>query len=334
MKNKNLKIIAEIGINHNGSLIIAKKLVDKAKLAGADFVKIQNYVPELIVTKKTPKAKYQTKNSNRNENMYEMLKKYHFSFNKTGKLINYCKKKKIKFISSPFDEKSLDYLISKKINIIKVASGEITNYPLLKILAKNRIKLIISTGMSYLKEVNDTINFLKKNGLVKSKIFVLHCTSQYPTKPKNVNLNAMNEIKKKLKVRVGLSDHTTGFEASICAVSMGAQIIEKHITLDKNMIGPDHASSLEPSEFKIFVQALRNTKLIFGSNIKKPNRNEILLAKLVRKRIVAKKKIKKNDIFTQSNITVKRSNIGIDARKFFKILNIKSKKNYNIDEPI
>ena len=331
--NTNLIVIAEIGINHNGSLKLAKKLVDIAKKAGADYIKIQNYIPELIVSKNTRKANYQKKNDKSND-MLSMLRKYFFNFKKTNKLINYCKKKKIKFLSSPFDDKSFEFLKKNKLNLIKIASGEITNYPLLKLVANYNKKIILSTGMADMKEIKNTIKFLCNNGQSKKKISVLHCTSQYPTKPKDVNLNAMITLKNKLKLKTGLSDHTKGFEAGICAVFLGAEIIEKHITLDKKLEGPDHSTSLEPEEFKTFVKSLRNCRQIGGSSIKKPTKEEKLLSNLVRKRIVAKIKIRKNEQFSLQNITVKRSNSGIKAEKFFQILKKKAKKNYYPDQPI
>lgn len=333
MKRK-LIIIAEIGINHNGSLKLAKKLAKKAKISGADYVKIQNYVPNSIVTKSTPKANYQRNKNKNNEKMYSMLKKYHFSFFKTEKFMKYCKKIKIKFLSSPFDETSFSFLKSNKLNLIKIPSGEITNFLLLKAIAKYKKKIILSTGMSNLNEVKNAVKFMSKQGLNKNKITILHCTSQYPTKPKDVNLNAMLTLKKKLNLDVGLSDHTLGFESSICAVYLGAKIIEKHLTLSKKMKGPDHATSLEPGEFKKFVVSLRNTMFVAGSFKKKPSTNEIKLSNLVRKRIVAKKYIAKNDIFSIQNITTKRSKNGVDASKFFNLINKKAKKNYKTDQPI
>ena len=265
MRKEKINIIAEIGINHNGSLKLAKKLVDCAKNSGADYVKIQNYVPNLIVTKTTPKANYQSDKNKKKEKMFEMLKKYHFNFSKTSQLIKYCKKKNIKFLSSPFDDISFDFLKKKKLNIIKIASGEITNFPLLKSIAQYNKKILLSTGMSNLLEIEKTINFLNKSGLQKKNITILHCTSQYPTKAKDVNLNAMVTLKDKFNLDIGLSDHTLGFEASICAVHQGAKFIEKHLTLDKKMKGPDHQASLEPEEFKNFVKSLRNTPYLASS---------------------------------------------------------------------
>ena len=267
-KDKDLTIIAEIGINHNGSLKLAKKLVEKAKWAGADYIKIQNYIPDLIVTKNTPKAKYQKKDGKHNEKMFSLLKKYQFNFIKTNEIIKYCKKLKIKFLSSPFDKVSLDYLKKKKVGLIKIASGEITNYPLLKDIANYKKEVILSTGMSYLKEVKNSVKFLTNNGLSSKDITILHCTSQYPTKPQDVNLRAMLTLNKELNLDIGLSDHTLGYESAICAVYLGAKIIEKHLTLNKNMMGPDHKTSLEPLEFKEFVTSLRNTKFIAGSSKK------------------------------------------------------------------
>ena len=333
-KDKDLTIIAEIGINHNGSLKLAKKLVEKAKWAGADYIKIQNYIPDLIVTKNTPKAKYQKKDGKHNEKMFSLLKKYQFNFIKTNEIIKYCKKLKIKFLSSPFDKVSLDYLKKKKVGLIKIASGEITNYPLLKDIANYKKEVILSTGMSYLKEVKNSVKFLTNNGLSSKDITILHCTSQYPTKPQDVNLRAMLTLNKELNLDIGLSDHTLGYESAICAVYLGAKIIEKHLTLNKNMMGPDHKTSLEPLEFKEFVTSLRNTKFIAGSSKKKPTKEESKLAKIVRKRIIAKKEIKKNEYFNKNNITVKRSNKGISAINYFKYINKKAKRNYKTDQPI
>jgi N,N'-diacetyllegionaminate synthase len=331
---KKLNIIAEIGINHNGSYSIAKKLVDEAQSAGADYVKFQNFIPEELVTTNLPRAKYQLSKIKKNTSMLEMLKKYNFDLKKTQKIIKYCKKKKIKFLSSPFDNVSLNFLIKKKIKLIKIASGEITNFLMLKLIANYNLKIIMSTGMSNIKEVSDAVKFLIKNGFKKNNIILLHCTSEYPAKPRNVNLNAMLSLKKKFRLPYGYSDHTNGYEASICAVCMGATVIEKHLTLDKKLEGPDHKASLTPKEFSQFVKILRNVKIIKGSFIKKPTSDEKKMIKSARKYIVAKKNIKKNDNFTYENITVKRSGKGISAKNFFKILNKKAKKSYYKDEVI
>lgn len=332
IKKKRRIIIAEIGVNHNGSLKIAKKLIDIAKKSGADFVKFQTYKTENIVRKSTRMAAYQKKNLKKEITQFEMLKKLELSENSHKNLINYCKKRKISFLSSPFDLESLNLLFRLKIFNIKIASSEITNFFLLKSIAQKAKKIFLSTGMSNMKEISDALNILTKSGVKKKNIIVLHCHSDYPTKLKNVNLLAMLEIKKKFKVDVGYSDHTIGLETGIAAVSLGAKVIEKHITLNRNMRGPDHLASMNPNDFKNFVKSIRNTEVLLGKNIKKATKAEIKIRKLVRKSLVAKKNIIKGEVFSEKNIISKRPENGISSIFFDKVIGKKSKKNFKTDQ--
>lgn len=327
-------IIAEIGVNHNGSLIKAKKLVDVAKKAGANFVKFQHFIPNELVVKNLKKVTYQKKFHSR-ESMQKMLFRYCLTLNDLKILKKYCEKKKINFLCSAFGDKSFQDLTNLKVKWIKIASGEITNYPLLKKIAKFNKTVFLSTGMSDFKEVQEAVEFLKKNGLKKNKIYLLHCTTQYPTFEKNVNLNSMISLKKIIGFNVGFSDHTVGAEAGIVAVTLGAKIIEKHITLSKKLIGPDHAASMEPNNFVKFVKQIRNVHFILGSKSKKPTSEEKKLRQSIRKVIVAKKKIFKNQFFDETNITTKRAGQGISAKNFYNIIKKnKAKKDYEEDEVI
>ena len=334
MKKNNVIIIAEIGVNHNNNIIIAKKLISSAKSCGADFVKFQSYKTENLIIENTPLADYQKKNIKKKTNQFNLLKKMEISKKFHNLIIAYCKRKKIQFLSSPFDLESLDFLFKKKIFNIKIASGEITNYPLLKIIGKKAKKIFLSTGMSSMQEISNALNLLIKNGAAKKNIYILHCHSDYPTKLSDVNLLAMNEIKKKFNLKIGYSDHTEGFETSVAAVAMGASVIEKHITLSKKMIGPDHIASMEPKEFKTYIRLIRNTEILMGKKIKKPTRIEIINKKIVRKSIVAIKEIKKGEIFNQYNLGCKRPAKGISPILWDRIMGRKSKKNYKINQYI
>lgn len=332
MKNKTT-IIAEIGINHNGDMILAKQLITKAKQCKADVVKFQMFKTDNLSTLNAPLAKYQRKNT-KNKNQYNMLKKYELNNSQILNLKNYCKKINIKFIASVFDTDSLEFL--KKLNtpIIKIPSGEINNLPLLEEIGKLKKNIIMSSGMSTMSEIGNAINILNKNGTNKNKITILHCTTNYPTNFNEVNLKAMLNIKKNLNINVGYSDHTEGIEVSIAAVSLGAKIIERHFTLNKNSKGPDHRSSLEPKEFKKMVESIRNIELSLGNGIKKPSTNEKLNIFSVRKSIVAKKNINKGEVFTLKNITIKRPGNGKSPMLWYKIIGTKSKKNYKANDLI
>ena len=327
-------IIAEAGVNHNGSLDKAKKLVDIAKYAGADIVKFQTFDPDKLVTKLASKAKYQKKNTKDKETQYQMLQKFVLKPEEHHELVNYSRKKRIEFLSTPFDDKSLKMLLKLGIRRIKIPSGEINNRQLLNLAGKQKVPIILSTGMSYLNEVSEALKVITKSGTPKSKITVLHCISEYPTRFQDVNLLAMNFIKKKLDVSIGYSDHTLGSEVSIAAVTSGAEIIEKHFTISRKLIGPDHKSSLEPSELKNFVNSIRNVEKSFGRKSKFPTKNEKKNRLIVRKSIVALKFIKKGDIFSLRNVGAKRPGTGISPMRIFKVIGKRAKRNFNKDQLI
>ena len=328
----NLNIIAEVGVNHNGSIKLAKKLVDVAKKAGADYVKFQLFKAENLVQRKTKSLKYQIKNTKKNIGQFSLLKKLEINENFIIKIKNYCKLKKINFLCTPFDTESLSLLTKLKVFNIKIASGEINNYFLLKNIGKKAKKIFLSTGMSSLKEVDQALKILKFNGARTKNIYILHCHSDYPTSLENVNLRAMTTMKKKFKVKVGYSDHTNGIETGIAAVALGASVIEKHITLNKKMSGPDHKASMEPKKFYEFVNLLKNSQILLGSYEKKPTRIEKKNIKLIRKSISAKKNILKGERFSNRNITCKRPEGGLSPMLWKKVIGKRSKFNFKIDE--
>ena len=333
MKSKTI-IIAEIGINHNCSLKLAKKLIKKSKIAGADFAKFQIFNAENVSSVKAKKSKYQKRNIKDSESQLEMIKRYELKFNDFKILKKECKKNNIKFLCSPFDIQSAKYLKKMGEKIIKIPSGEITNLILLKELGSYGGKIFLSTGMSNFKEIKDAINILVKNGTKRKNISILHCVTAYPTPMKFVNLKVLPKMKKKLKLSVGLSDHTEGIEVAVAAVALGANIIEKHITLDKKALGPDHKSSLNPEEFKQLVRTIRNIESALGTNEKKIQKCEKANINIVRKSIVAKTHINKREIFSLKNLTVKRPGNGISPMKLESLLGIRSKRNYKKDEII
>jgi len=327
-------IIAEAGVNHNGSLKLAKKLINEASKTGADVIKFQIYDTEELVTKYSKVAKYQQKNINSKKSQYEMLKNYELDFQTFREIINHCKLKRIKFLASAFDINSIKKLNDLKINSFKIPSGEITNYTYLKYLGKLNKKIIISSGMSNIKEIEAAINLLKSSGTKKSNITVMHCTTDYPTKIKEVNLRAMLTIKKKLGVKVGYSDHTKNIEVPIAAIALGATIIEKHITLNSKSKGPDHKASLEPKSFKEMVRNIRNTEILLGSNVKKITNSEKRNIVAVRKSLVACKTINKGDIIKSFHLTAKRPGNGINPMKINKIIGKTANKKYLKNEQI
>ena len=327
-------IIAEAGINHNGSIRIAKRLIDIAAKAGADAVKFQTFNTENLVTKNAKKAKYQKKNDNRKESQFDMLKKLELSPLMHKILLSYCKKKNILFLSSPFDLQSIDFLNNLGLKIFKIPSGEITNLPYLEKLGKLNKKIILSTGMSNINEIKDALNILIKKGTKKNNITVLHANTEYPTPMRDVNLRSMVSIGKTFNVNFGYSDHTLGSEVSIAAVALGAKCIEKHFTLNCKMKGPDHRASLEPKELTKMIFAIRNIEIAMGSRIKKPSKSETANIKIVRKSLVASKNIKKGEIFTEQNLTAKRPGDGLSPFKIIKFLGKRSLKNYKKDQQI
>ena len=324
-------IIAEAGINHNGSIKEAIKLIKIAKKCNADFIKFQIFKPENVVTKKAKKSKYQKLSSKDKETQQDMIKKFHLKYSFFKKIKKECKKNKIKFLCSPFDIESLMYLNSMGEKIIKIPSGEITNYPYLKTVGSLKKRVILSTGMSNILEIKEALKLLIKAGTKKNHITVLHCITSYPAPFEYLNLKAINLIKKTFNINTGFSDHSEGIEASIAAVALGAKMIEKHLTIDKNLKGPDHKSSLNPLEFSMMVKSIRNVEKALKTE-KKLQKCEIENLKPVRKSIVAKKKIKKGEKLNDSNITTKRPATGINPMKWKKILGKKSKKNYFKDD--
>lgn len=328
MTNKTF-IIAEAGVNHNGSLDLAKKLVDVAKSCDCDAIKFQTFIAKNVVSKFAKKAQYQITNTKNDENQLEMIKKLELSFADFSELKKYCDKKDILFLSTPFDLESIDFLADLKMPIFKIPSGEITNLPYLRKINSLKTKVILSTGMANLEEIEIALKILKD-----SDVSILHANTQYPTPAEDVNLLAINTIKDKFKVNVGYSDHTLGIEIAIASVAIGAKIIEKHFTLDKNMAGPDHIASLDPSELKAMVLAIRNIEKAFGDGIKKPSKSESSNIAIVRKSIVAKTKITKGDIFSEKNITTKRPGTGISPMKWDEIIGSVALKNYEEDELI
>lgn len=330
----NVFIIAEAGVNHNGSIDIAKKLIDVASASGADAVKFQTFKADNLATKKAQKAIYQKKNTDKEESQFDMLKKLELNIEAHKELISYCNNKKIIFLSSPFDHESIELLNDLGLEILKIPSGEITNLPYLRHIGKLNKKIILSTGMSNIDEVRSALNILINSGTKKNNIIVLHANTEYPTSMEDVNLRAMLTIGKELDINFGYSDHTLGIEVDIAAVAMGASCIEKHFTLDCKMEGPDHKASLEPNQLKAMVIAIRNIELAFGSSIKKPSRSETKNIKIVRKSIVTKTIIKKGEILSEKNLTTKRPGGGTSPMKWDEIVGTRATKDYNEDELI
>ena len=327
-------IIAEAGVNHNGSIELAKKLIDAAVEAGADAVKFQTFKAESIISKFAPKADYQKKNTEHNESLLDMLKKLELSYKDFKDLKKYCDNKGIMFLSTPFDLDSALFLKNIGLEIYKIPSGEITNYLLLREIGSYGKNVILSSGMADLGEIEDAIDVLADFGTPRRNITVLHCNTEYPTPYKDVNLKAMITIKKAFNIKVGYSDHTHGIEIPIAAVAMGAEIIEKHFTIDKKLEGPDHKASLEPEELKAMVDAIRNIEKAMGDGVKKPSKSELKNKDIVRKSIVAKKPIRKGEAFTEDNLTVKRPGTGTSPMKWNEVIGRKADKYYDKEEII
>lgn len=327
-------VIAEAGVNHNGSIELAKKLIDAAVDAKADAVKFQTFKADKIVSKNAQKAEYQKKTTDESESQYEMIKKLELDESAHKTLIAYCKSRGIMFLSTPFDFDSIELLLGLGVEIFKIPSGEITNLPYLRKIGALHKKVMLSTGMSDLDEIRAALEILTSCGTKLDDITVLHTTTEYPCPMDEVNLRAMNTIKESFGVRVGYSDHTKGIEVPIAAVAMGATVIEKHFTLDCTMKGPDHKASLEPHELKMMVLAIRNVELALGGCIKQASKSEQKNMQVARKSIVAAKAIKKGDIFTDDNITIKRPGNGISPMKWDEVLGSVAQKDYLEDELI
>ena len=325
-------IIAEAGVNHNGDIKMAQKLIDVAKSAGADAVKFQTFKAESLVSKVAQKADYQKQTTGADESQLEMVKKLELSFCDFRELKKYCDEKEISFLSTPFDFESIDFLESLEMPIYKVPSGEITNLPYLMKIASKGKPVIMSTGMSDMDEVESALEMLRDNGA--GSVTLLHCNTQYPTPFEDANIKAMLTLKERFGVAVGYSDHTLGIEAPIAAVALGATVIEKHFTLDKNIEGPDHKASLDPQELIDMVTSIRNIELALGDGIKTPSKSEIPNKEVARKSIVAKRNIVKGEIFIEENITVKRPGNGISPMKWFEVLGRSAEHDYFEDELI
>jgi len=328
-------IIAEAGVNHNGSIELAKQLIDAAAAAGVDYVKFQTFEAENLVTKTAKKAEYQQKNMvHTGDSQYQMLKKLELSKEQHYELIAYSRQHSIKFLSTAFDLESVEFLSSLNLGLWKIPSGEITNYPYLKRIARENQPIIISTGMSTIEDIKAAMNILIDNGTEKQKITILHCNTQYPTPMRDVNLSAMQTIAKEICIKVGYSDHTLGIEIPIAAVALGAAVIEKHFTLDRNMEGPDHEASLEPDELKAMVRAIRNVEKALGSSEKKVSTSESENINIARKSIVAAKFITKGEAFSEQNLAIKRPGNGISPMQWENILGKTAVKNFAEDELI
>ena len=325
-------IIAEAGVNHNGNIETARKLVDVAVKAGADAVKFQTFKAEKLVCRDARKADYQLETTDRAESQFDMLKKLELTPKMHEQLMEYCQQKGIMFLSTPFDIDSMHYLISLGVDIIKLPSGEITNYPLLREAGRTGKRIIISSGMSTMNEVREAVQILKSSG--SSDVTVLHCNTEYPTPYADVNLRAMLTLKEKLNVPAGYSDHTQGIEIPIAAATMGADVIEKHFTLDKNMEGPDHKASLEPDELEAMIRAIRNIENALGDGQKEPSESEKRNISIVRKSVIAKCDIEAGELFTEDNLTTKRPGTGISPMHWDQVIGQRAKRKFQADELI
>lgn len=330
--NKTL-IIAEAGVNHNGSIEMAKQLIDAAAVAGVDYVKFQTFKAEELVTKDAKQAEYQQRNA-ADDSQYTMLKKLELTPRQHEELIAYCQQKGVRFLSTAFDLESIEYLHSLNLGLWKIPSGEITNYPYLKKIAQYGEPVIMSTGMCSMDDVEQALNVLLKNGLTKEQITLLHCNTEYPTPMQDVNLKAMLQMRDKFGVKVGYSDHTKGIEVPIAAVALGAEVIEKHFTLDRTLPGPDHKASLEPNELKAMVDAIRNIEQALGDGQKHVSVSEEKNMAIARKSIVASKDIKRGELLTEENLTTKRPGSGISPMRWEEVIGTKAIRDFAEDELI
>jgi len=331
---KKVFIIAEAGINHNGSPQTAKEMVDIAFAAGADAVKFQTFKAEKVISRHAPKAEYQKRTTGFSESQLDMAKKLELSQKDFEVIYNYCKTKGIMFLSTPFDLESIDFLCKLGVEIFKIPSGEITNLPYLRKMGSLHKEIIMSTGMANLEEIRIALDILISCGTSKENIAILHCNTEYPTPFEDVNLLAMGTIRDELGTRVGYSDHTLGIEIPIAAVAMGAEIIEKHFTLDRNMPGPDHKASLEPLELKAMVRGIRKVEKALGKATKEASPSEVKNRAIARRSIVAAIGIKKGEIFTENNITAKRPGTGISPMEWDRVIGKHAKRDFESDEAI
>lgn len=327
-------IIAEAGVNHNGDIELARRLVDAAAEAGADLVKFQTFQADTLVTRVAGKAEYQTKTTIKDESQYEMIRRLELPLAAHRELLAYCRDRAIGFFSTPFDIASVDLLVELGLQMFKIPSGEITNLPYLRHIGHFGMPVIISTGMATLGEIEGALDILERAGTPRSLITVLHCNTEYPTPMADVNLRAMSAIRDAFGVAVGYSDHTQGIEVSIAAVALGATVIEKHFTLDRALPGPDHQASLMPHELRAMVTAIRNIEAALGDGIKRPSPSEIKNKPLSRKSIVARRAIREGEIFSENNITIKRPGNGVSPMQWDSVLGCCAKRSFEHDEPI
>lgn len=333
MKSKRAFIIAEAGVNHNGKIETAKKMIDFAAEYGADAVKFQTFKSEKGITKYAPKADYQRKNTSSNETQLEMVKKLELSESDHEILCDYCKLRKIQFLSTPFDLESIEFLNNLGVETFKIPSGELTNLPYLRKIGQLQKNIILSTGMAFLGEIEDALRILLESDLTLDRITLLHCNSEYPTPLHDVNLRAMQTIGHAFPgIKIGYSDHTVGIEVAIAAVVLGATIIEKHFTLDRTMRGPDHSASIEPLELKTMIKAIRNVEKSLGNGIKQPSASENKNKSIARKSLVASVKIRKDEVFTSKNLTAKRPETGISPMRWDDIIGRKAIRDFDEDE--
>jgi len=331
---KPILIIAEAGVNHNGDLAVARQLIDAAADAGADLVKFQTFSANRLATRQAQKADYQSATTGSTESQHQMLNRLELSESMHFELIAHCAKRSVGFFSSGFDTKSVDFLVNLGINLFKIPSGEITNLPYLRHVGQFGKSVILSTGMATMGDVEAAIDVLEQAGTPRSRITVLHCTTEYPTPMAEVNLSAMQSMQSAFGVEVGYSDHTSGIEVAIAAAAMGATVIEKHFTLDTTLPGPDHKASLEPAELKAMISAIRNIELALGDGIKRLTPSEARNKPVVRKSLVASKVINAGEVFSADNITTKRPGIGISPMNWDAVMGRKALRDFTVDELI
>ncbi|MES2719734.1 MAG: N-acetylneuraminate synthase [Pseudomonadota bacterium] len=327
-------VIAEAGVNHNGSLSMAKELIAAAANAGADLVKFQTFITSKSISKSAPKAQYQISSTGAEESQYEMVRRLELSRADHEALIQECKKHCIGFFSTAFDNESFDLLIELGADLIKIPSGEITNLPFLRYISRLGKPIIMSTGMSSLGDIEAALDIIEKSGTPRNLVTVLHCSTEYPTPMVDVNLRAMHSIKQSFGVDIGYSDHTSGIEVSIAAVALGAKVIEKHFTLDRSLPGPDHQASLEPAELKAMVNAIRNIESALGDGIKRPSQSELKNIPIARKSLVAATYICKGEIFSADNLAIKRPGTGISPMRWDEVIGRPAPRDFAEDELI
>ncbi len=332
MDFKHTLIIAEAGVNHNGKLDLALELCKTAKEVGADVVKFQTWKTEKIITQTVAQAEYQAENTGKKESQFDMLKKLELSYDDFTKIKEYCDKIGIQFASTADEEESFDFLVKLGIPFVKISSGEVTNIPFLRKMGASKLPIIISSGMSNISDIDIALRTLKESGA--TDITLLHCTTNYPCPMEEVNLKAMLTLSNAFNIPIGYSDHTKGIEVPIAAVALGAKVIEKHFTLDKNMEGPDHLASTEPDEFKNMVEAIRNIEVALGTGEKTPQKSEIEISKVVTKRCIASKSINIGDVFSSDNVCVKRNDVGFPAKYWDLLIGKNAQKAYEINEAI